>query len=202
MIHHSCSAEEPAEREADAGDADADGERDPPRGHPAGSVVRFRTIRISSWSSEQGILGLQHHDPAAVGGERDGVPHEQRREVDVGGARGRQLVLRLPRARLRQAQRPQQAVVGLVVLGSSGLQPLQGGYGAEELGRWGQVAVLEQIGAVPVTSMLLQLLVRPIGGHQHHLPLQVVVVALQLRLQPALVLPPLVRCWIHIHRIG
>uniref|UniRef100_A0A804LSK3 Uncharacterized protein n=1 Tax=Zea mays TaxID=4577 RepID=A0A804LSK3_MAIZE len=139
MIHHSCSAEEPAEREADAGDADADGERDPPRGHPAGSVVRFRTIRISSWSSEQGILGLQHHDPAAVGGERDGVPHEQRREVDVGGARGRQLVLRLPRARLRQAQRPQQAVV---------------------------------------------------------------VVALQLRLQPALVLPPLVRCWIHIHRIG
>jgi len=66
-----------------------------------------------------------------VRGQRDGVPHEQRREVDVGGTRGRQLVLRLPRARLRQAQRPQQVVVGdvaLVVLGSGGgggLQPFE-----------------------------------------------------------------------------
>jgi hypothetical protein len=114
---HDLGDSSPAEREADA---DADGERDPPRGHPAGAVVRAR-IRISSSSSEQGVLGLQHHDPAAVRGQRDGVPHEQRREVDVGGARGRQLVLRLPRARLRQAQRPQQAVV----LGGGGLQPFE-----------------------------------------------------------------------------
>lgn len=123
------SAEEPAEREADAGDADADGESDPPRGHPAGAEVwvRIHTSSSSSSSSEQGVLGLQHHDPAAVRGQRDGIPHEERREVDVGGARGRQLVLRLPRARLRQAQRAQQVVVALVVLGSSGgsLQPFE-----------------------------------------------------------------------------
>ena len=73
--------------------------------------------------------------------------------------------------------------------------PVQSGDGAEELGRWGQVAVLEQIGPVPPL-----LLVRPVGGHQHHLPLQVVVVALQLPLQPALVLPPLVGRRILLHR--
>jgi hypothetical protein len=103
------SAEEPAER-----DADAERERDPPSSHPATPRGGLHIVIVRLWlcaASEQRVLRLQHHHPPPVRRQRHRAAHQQRREVAVAGARGRQLLLRLPRARLRQTQRAQQALV-------------------------------------------------------------------------------------------